>query len=99
MRTQPMTCVWLTLTLCAAAYSQTPAQAPAQPAAQPAAKGSIAGQVVNAKTGAPLKKANVRLSVIPENNDGNRVPAAPQAALAQVDAAQIQLQVNAALAQ
>ena len=95
-----MKCVWLILTLCAAAYSQAPAQAPAQSAAQPAPKGSLSGQVVNGKTGAPLKKANVRLSFInPPNNNGGRGAPAPQAAQQQVDVAQIQMQVNAALAQ
>ena len=55
-----MKCVWLILTLCWAAFGQ--AQAPA--------KGSIEGQAVNAKTGAPLKKASVRLTMIVPPSNG-----------------------------
>jgi len=94
-----MKCVWLILTLCAAANCQAPAQAPAQSAAQPAPKGSLSGQVVNGKTGAPLKKASVRLSFINQGNGPGRGAPGPQSAQQQVDVAQIQMQVNAALAQ
>jgi protocatechuate 3,4-dioxygenase beta subunit len=55
-----MKCACLILTLCFLAHGQTPAQAPP--------KGSIAGQVVNAKTGAPLKKTTVRLTMIVNAN-------------------------------
>jgi uncharacterized surface anchored protein len=79
-----MKCVCLIFTVCTAAFAQ--AQAPA--------KGSIEGQVVNAKTGTPLKKASIRVSMM--NMGGPRpmaiaappvppVPAAGQAG--QVDAA------------
>src|ERR1051326_9425238 len=67
-----MKCAWLILTLCATAYGQTPA--PNQAQAPP--KGSLSGQVVNAKTGAPLKKANVRLNMI-MNSQGRGPVAAP----------------------
>ena len=63
-----MKCACLTFTLCLLAYGQTPAQAPP--------KGSLSGQVVNAKTGAPLKKATVRLTMI-MNRDGRGPTAVP----------------------
>jgi hypothetical protein len=63
-----MKCACLFLTVCAAAYAQAPAQAPP--------KGSLSGQVVNAKTGAPLKKANLRLTMI-TTSDGRGPTAAP----------------------
>src|SRR3954447_4296331 len=66
-----MKCAWLIITLCATAYGQTPAQA--------VPKGSLAGQVVNAKTGAPLKKANVRLNMI-MNSNGRGPTAVPMPA-------------------
>jgi uncharacterized surface anchored protein len=59
--------VCLILTLCAAGYGQTPAQVPP--------KGSISGQVVNAKTGAPLKKASIRLTMIMNSNGRGPAPA------------------------
>jgi protocatechuate 3,4-dioxygenase beta subunit len=60
-----MKCACLILTLCAAADGQ--AQAPA--------KGGISGQVVNAKTGAPLKKATIRLNMVMNPNARGPVPA------------------------
>ena len=53
--------VWLILSVCAAAYGF---QAQAPP------KGSIEGQVVNLKSGAPLKKANIRLSMVNVGSGG-----------------------------
>src|SRR5215475_7835636 len=49
-----MKCAWLIPIACAAVF--------AQPQAPP--KGTVEGQVVNAKTGAPLKKATVRLNMM-----------------------------------
>jgi uncharacterized surface anchored protein len=63
-----MKCACLILTLCLSAYGQTPAAAPP--------KGSISGQVVNAKTGAPLKKTSLRLTML-MNADGRARVAAP----------------------
>jgi uncharacterized surface anchored protein len=82
-----MKCACLTLTLCLAAYAQTPAQAPP--------KGSISGQIVNAKTGAPLKKAAVRLNAV--MNANGRGPTAVNLPSPLDPAAQAQLQ--AAIAQ
>jgi uncharacterized surface anchored protein len=62
-----MKCACLILTVCAAVYGQTPAQTPP--------KGSITGQVVNAKTGTPLKKASIRLTMIRNSNGGAPVAA------------------------
>ena len=47
--------VWLILIVCVAAYGFQ-AQAPA--------KGSIEGQVTNSKSGTPLKKASIRLTMV-----------------------------------
>src|ERR1051326_3432749 len=93
-----MKCAWLILTLCATAYGQTPA--PNQAQAPP--KGSLSGQGVNAKTGAPLKKANVRLNMI-MGSQGRGPVAAPlpapnapgqQAAMDAVMAAQQNVQTS-----
>jgi uncharacterized surface anchored protein len=69
-----MKCLWLVLTMCAAAYSQ----------AQTPAKGSLEGQVVNAKTGAPLKKAGVRLTMV-YTGVGPRPAGGPVARTAETD--------------
>ena len=76
-----MTWAWLTLVLCAAAHGQ--AQAPPQTPAAPApSKGSITGQVVNAKTGAPLRKASIRLTPV---MTGGQVAGAPQPSIRSAD--------------
>ncbi|HTS64349.1 MAG TPA: carboxypeptidase-like regulatory domain-containing protein [Candidatus Acidoferrales bacterium] len=64
-----MKCAYLTLVLCAGAFGQ------AQPPAPP--KGSIEGQVVNAKTGTPLKKAGIRLAPVPAPNPNPNPGAGP----------------------
>src|SRR5215471_282763 len=72
-RKPTMKSVWLILAAGVTAFGQ------AQPQAPP--KGSIDGQVVNAKTGAPLKKTSIRLTMIVPPSNGGRggtpVPAPP----------------------
>jgi len=84
-----MKCACLTLTLCAFAHGQTPAQAPP--------KSSLSGQIVNAKTGAPLKKATVRLTML-MNRDGRGPVAAPLPAPAAPGQQQMMDQIMAQLA-
>jgi len=84
-----MKCACLTLTLCLAAQGQTPAQAPP--------KGSISGQIVNAKTGAPLKKAGVRLNTV--MNANGRGPTAVNLPSPSDPTAQAQLQAALAALQ
>jgi uncharacterized surface anchored protein len=69
-----MKCAWTIPVACCALL--------AQPQAPP--KGTVEGQVVNAKTGAPLKKAAVRLNMImpPGSRNAAPVPGAANGAIA-----------------
>jgi hypothetical protein len=69
----PMKCVWLSLAVCGALYGQTQ-----QVSVGSAPKGSLEGQVVNAKTGAPLKKTSIRLTMVMNGNAAG--PAGPATA-------------------
>ena len=53
-----MKCAWLILSVCEAVYGQQQVSVASAP------KGSIEGQVVNAKTGTPLKKTSIRLNMV-----------------------------------
>jgi len=73
-----VTCILL------AALSQQPPQGPSQPAAQAAKPATVAGRIVNATTGAPIRRVSVTLRPFGAPGGagfvGEAMPAAPYAA-------------------